>query len=171
MMRLVSLVAVFVGVSVVVAGVLLTDDVYALDDDVRAALDRARQFDTAQVDVAGAHVVSSQYGGAEGSRHVWSEIVSWSPRLWHLHNVLWPEEMEHLMELGRQDLERSTVVGDKGNSVESSVRTSKGTFIERLADPIVKRIEERISRLTMVPVENGEDIQLLEYELGQEYKR
>ena len=174
LMRLVSLVGVLSLSIIIVTNVMLADVAHGLDDDVRAALERAQQFETAPVDVGGAQHSGGGGGGgggADGSRHIWSEVVSWSPRLWHLHNVLWPEEMEHLMELGRQDLERSTVVGEQGASVESSVRTSKGTFIGRLADPIVKRIEERISRLTMVPVENGEDIQLLEYELGQEYKR
>ena len=80
-------------------------------------------------------------------RGTWSEVVSWSPRLLHIHNVLWPEEIEHLIAIGKSQMERSTVVGAKGESVVDHVRTSKGTFLQRLQDPIIKRIEQRISRV------------------------
>ena len=80
-------------------------------------------------------------------RGIWSEVVSWSPRLLHIHNVLWPEEIEHLIATGKSQMERSTVVGAKGESVVDRVRTSKGTFLQRLQDPIIKRIEQRISRV------------------------
>ena len=93
-------------------------------------------------------------GAAGGARRadvepegMWSEVVSWSPRLLHLHNVLGPEEIAHLIALGEAQMERSTVVGAGGKSVVDRVRTSKGTFLQRLHDPIVKRIEQRIARV------------------------
>ena len=42
-------------------------------------------------------------------------------------------------------MKRSTVVGAGGASVEDSIRTSYGTFLKRLQDPIVERVEERLA--------------------------
>eukprot|EP00271_Cylindrocystis_brebissonii_P012405 TRINITY_DN308_c0_g1_i3.p1 TRINITY_DN308_c0_g1~~TRINITY_DN308_c0_g1_i3.p1 ORF type:complete len:207 (+),score=23.15 TRINITY_DN308_c0_g1_i3:991-1611(+) len=42
-------------------------------------------------------------------------------------------------------------------------------FINKGQDEIVKRIEERIAKWTFLPVENGEAIQVLRYNLGQKY--
>ena len=42
-------------------------------------------------------------------------------------------------------MKRSTVVGSGGKSVEDSIRTSYGTFLKRLQDPIVERVEERLA--------------------------
>ena len=61
------------------------------------------------------------------SDKIWSEVISWSPRVIHLHNVVYPEEREHLIKIGETEMERSTVVGNKGESVTSDIRTSKGT--------------------------------------------
>jgi prolyl 4-hydroxylase len=36
--------------------------------------------------------------------------------------------------------------------------------------PLIQKIEQRISDLTGIPVENGEGIQVLRYEKGQQYK-
>lgn len=44
------------------------------------------------------------------------------------------------------------------------VRTSSGMFLIRGQDNIVRTIEERIARYTMIPVENGEGFQVLQYE-------
>jgi hypothetical protein len=40
-----------------------------------------------------------------------------------------------------------------------AVPRSYGMFIRRLADPVVARIERRISLWTHLPIENQEDIQ------------
>lgn len=49
----------------------------------------------------------------------------------------------------------STVVdNDTGESVPSDIRTSTGTFLDRGHDPIVERIEKRVSQVTMIPVGN-----------------
>lgn len=42
-------------------------------------------------------------------------------------------------------MKRSTVVGAGGASVEDSIRTSYGTFLKRLQDPVVTAVEERIA--------------------------
>lgn len=43
---------------------------------------------------------------------------------------------------------------------QCSVRTSSGTFLSRGQDEIVKSIEERIAKYTMLPITNGEGLQV-----------
>ncbi|KAL9669094.1 hypothetical protein QQ045_006635 [Rhodiola kirilowii] len=59
---------------------------------------------------------------------------------------------------------------ESGKSVESQVRTSSGTFLSYAQDEIVAAIESRIATWTFLPIQNGESIQVLRYELGQMYE-
>uniref|UniRef100_K7L211 Prolyl 4-hydroxylase alpha subunit domain-containing protein n=1 Tax=Glycine max TaxID=3847 RepID=K7L211_SOYBN len=54
--------------------------------------------------------------------------------------------------------------------IEVRVRTSSGTFLARGHDKIVRDIEKRIADFTFIPVEHGEGIQVLHYEVGQKYE-
>jgi hypothetical protein len=70
----------------------------------------------------------------------------------------------------RASLTKSTVVDQAtGKPMDSNVRTSKGTFYQRGHDDIIKRIEERVAQVTMVPVENQEGLQVLHYTDGEKY--
>ncbi|KAG8373613.1 hypothetical protein BUALT_Bualt11G0042500 [Buddleja alternifolia] len=63
-------------------------------------------------------------------------------------------------------MEKSTVVdSDTGKSTDSS----SGTFLARGRDKIVRNIEKRIADFTFIPVEQGEGLQILHYEVGQKY--
>ena len=42
--------------------------------------------------------------------------------------------------------------------------------MERGQDPVVASVEERIARWTLLPVGNGEGLQVLNYQPGQEYQ-
>lgn len=66
---------------------------------------------------------------------------------------------------------KKTLVIDKetGQAKESSERTSTGTFLLKGHDDIVQTIEKRIADFTFLPVENGEGLQILNYEFGQKY--
>ena len=65
---------------------------------------------------------------------------------------------------------KSTVVdASTGKSVDSLVRTSSGTFLDRGQDRVEKAVEQRIAVSTMIPEENGEGFQILRYEHGQHY--
>jgi prolyl 4-hydroxylase len=80
------------------------------------------------------------------------EQVSWRPRAFVYHHFLSDEECEHLKELARKRLVKSTVVDNKtGKSMDSLVRTSSGTFLARGEDEVVRAIEKRISLITMIP--------------------
>ncbi|XP_020574544.1 probable prolyl 4-hydroxylase 3 [Phalaenopsis equestris] len=101
----------------------------------------------------------------------WTELLSWEPRAFIYHNFLSKEECEHLIELAKPHMAKSTVVDSTtGKSKDSRVRTSSGMFLSRGKDQIIKAIEKRIADFTFIPVEHGEGLQILHYEVGQKYE-
>ena len=57
-------------------------------------------------------------------------------------------------------MKRSSVVGTNGSSALDDIRTSYGTFIARLLDPVVGRIEARIADWVQIPPSHQEDMQV-----------
>lgn len=109
--------------------------------------------------------------GDEGRVEQWVEVISWEPRAFVYHNFLSKEECEYLINLAKPHMRKSTVVdSDTGKSKDSRVRTSSGTFLARGRDKIIRDIEKRISDFTFLPVEHGEGLQVLHYEVGQKYE-
>ncbi|KAL4577727.1 hypothetical protein LXL04_013840 [Taraxacum kok-saghyz] len=101
----------------------------------------------------------------------WAEVISWEPRAVVYHNFLSEDECEHLINLAKPHMEKSTVVDSvTGKSKDSRVRTSSGTFLRRGQDKTVQAIEKRIADFTFLPVEHGEGLQVLHYEVGQKYE-
>ncbi|KAG1361241.1 Prolyl 4-hydroxylase 5 [Cocos nucifera] len=101
----------------------------------------------------------------------WTEVVSWEPRAFIYHNFLSKEECEFLIELAKPHLVKSTVVDSTtGKSIDSRVRTSSGMFFKRGQNKIIQDIEKRIADYTFIPVEHGEGLQVLHYEVGQKYE-
>ncbi|KAM0055155.1 putative procollagen-proline 4-dioxygenase [Helianthus debilis subsp. tardiflorus] len=114
--------------------------------------------------------VESKKNGDERSDQ-WVEVISWEPRAVVYHNFLSQDECQHLIDLAKPHMEKSTVVDNEtGKSKDSRVRTSSGTFLARGYDETVRTIEERIADFTFLPVENGEGLQVLHYEVGQQYE-
>ncbi|XP_074588434.1 putative prolyl 4-hydroxylase 3 [Curcuma longa] len=100
----------------------------------------------------------------------WTELVSWDPRAFVYHNFLSQKECEYLIELAKPHMQKSTVVDSAtGRSKDSRVRTSAGMFLRRGQDKIIRTIEKRIADFTFIPVEHGEGLQVLHYEVGQKY--
>ena len=105
----------------------------------------------------------------------WMEQISWEPRAFVYHNFLTPEECDHLIALATNawpdGMKQATVVDPKtGATYPSAQRTSSGHFLLRDQDPIVTRIEERISAFAMIPADHGEGMQILRYRRGQLYE-
>ncbi|XP_074308458.1 putative prolyl 4-hydroxylase 10 [Silene latifolia] len=101
----------------------------------------------------------------------WVEVLSWEPRAVVYHNFLSRDECQYLIDLAKPHMEKSTVVDEKtGKSRDSRVRTSSGTFLPRGRDKIIRNIEKRIADFTFLPVEHGEGLQVLHYEVGQKYE-
>ncbi|URD71960.1 P4Hc [Musa troglodytarum] len=81
------------------------------------------------------------------------------------------EECEYIIQLAKPHMKKSTVVNSTtGGSEDSSVRTSSGMFLQRGRDKIIRSIEKRIADYTFIPVEHGEGLQVLHYEVGQKYE-
>ncbi|GLU19719.1 hypothetical protein SLE2022_359530 [Rubroshorea leprosula] len=101
----------------------------------------------------------------------WVEVISWEPRAVIYHNFLSKEECDYLINLATPYMRKSTVVDSQtGKSKDSRVRTSFGTFLSRGVDKIIQNIEKRIADFTFIPVEHGEGLQVLHYEVGQKYE-
>ena len=94
-----------------------------------------------------------------------------SPRIVLLGGLLSVEECDALIEYGRSRLERSPVVSDTdGKTQVHAHRTSRGAMLQRGETELVGRIEARLAALTSWPFENGEGLQMLQYEKGNEYR-
>lgn len=100
------------------------------------------------------------------------EVLSESPKVVVVHGFLSEEECAHLIEIAKPALLRSTVVDlDSKVSKLDDRRTSQGMFFPyNMNDSIVAAIEERIAKFTNIPRENGENIQVLHYDVGGEYQ-
>jgi prolyl 4-hydroxylase len=86
-------------------------------------------------------------------------------------NFMSDEECDGLIEQARPRMERSSVVQPMtGASMVNDIRTSTGMFFKAAESELVARIEKRIERLVHWPVENGEAIQVLNYQQGAEYQ-
>lgn len=103
------------------------------------------------------------------SSEPWVEPLSWRPRSFIFHNFMKLEECDHIVNLAKPFMKRSTVVGAGGASVEDQIRTSYGTFLKRLQDSTVTTIEQRIATWTKLNVTHQEDMQILRYGIGQKY--
>lgn len=95
----------------------------------------------------------------------WIQLVSWNPRLFVYRNFLSTEECDHIKQLAAPFMKRSKVKGD----IIVKSRTSYGTYLQRLLDSTITRIEERVSSWTHVPMVHQENIQVLRYSKGDMY--
>lgn len=100
------------------------------------------------------------------------KIEEWliSPRLMYLRGFLNDEECDHIIDRGRQHIAPSqTVDPETGELIVVESRTSSSTYFALGETPVIARIEKRIADLARLPVENGEGLQVLNYQVGQGY--
>ncbi|MGC1441339.1 MAG: 2OG-Fe(II) oxygenase [Burkholderiaceae bacterium] len=105
-----------------------------------------------------------------GDRLIDIGFVMTDPNVALIENLIAPDECEALIEASRGKLKRSEVVNRETGAFEvNSVRTSAGTHFARGENELVTAVEERIARLTGIPVDHGEPLQVLYYQVGGEY--
>jgi prolyl 4-hydroxylase len=93
------------------------------------------------------------------------------PRVVLLGGLLSLEECDQLVALAQPRMARSeTVDNSTGGSEVNEARTSSGMFFTRGESELLQRIEARIAALVHWPIENGEGVQVLNYQSGAEYK-
>jgi prolyl 4-hydroxylase len=88
-----------------------------------------------------------------------------------LDDLLSADECDELIRLSRIKLKRSTIVDPAtGREAVITERSSYGTFFTACETPFIKRLEDRIATVMNWPAENGEGLQILNYQVGAEYK-
>jgi len=96
---------------------------------------------------------------------------SMRPHVVLFENVLTHDECDALVAEITPRLKRASVVDSKrGGAVIDGRRTSELTAVKRGESPLVSRIEARIARITGVPAERGEPLQVMRYGVGAEYQ-
>ena len=105
-------------VVVIAAGVCLLHASVAAAIDSHSANDRS----TFKVPIIAETDVRTP---VESNITTWIEVISWTPRLIHIHGLLSPDECDYMVTQGNKTIQRSTVVGDQGEPIVSEIRTSK----------------------------------------------
>jgi prolyl 4-hydroxylase len=116
-------------------------------------------------------------------------VLSCAPRVFEIQNFLSHVEVQHILDLAsKQNLDRSTVGDNAASTTTSTTRTSKNTWVPRRTDFITDTIYKRaadvlqineallrsrraseIPELTESHVSVAERLQLVHYEVGQNY--
>lgn len=98
------------------------------------------------------------------------QAVFEKPNVVLFSNFLSPAECATLIALSTPKLTPSMGISqDTGDSELSDSRTSQGTFFQRNENETIVRIENRISKVLNYPVVHGEGLQILKYDIGQQY--
>jgi prolyl 4-hydroxylase len=88
-----------------------------------------------------------------------------------LGEVLTHDECDRLIDIGRARVQRSAVVDPaSGSEITINERNSEGAFVDASTDALVETVDRRLAELFGQPVENGEDLHLLRYGVGGEYR-
>lgn len=100
------------------------------------------------------------------------EVLSQAPFIKLVPRAFTPEECGYLRVLAEPRLQPSFVIDPaSGRRIPHPVRTSAGTsFGPTEEDWIVRKINERIARLSGTDVASGEPLHALRYEPGQQYR-
>jgi len=138
----------------------------------KAKAKRTQGREKAQLLVAPALAVPAHPHNAAGFDPTRIETLSLDkPRAFVYHGFLSEAECDHMVAISTAGLHKSGVVdAETGGSLISDIRTSSGAFIGRRADATIAAIEARIAIWSQIPEDHGEAMQVLRYELGQEYR-
>lgn len=97
-------------------------------------------------------------------------MVSSDPKIILLKNFLTPSECESLIQMGEtHGFARSTVQGSRQNEV-SSERTSHTINFKRNQNDLIKALEQRCTFFCPYESTNVENLQIVRYQPGQQYK-
>ena len=118
-----------------------------------------------------AALVDTDGDGEPETRKQWIEQIATAPRAYVWHGFMSPEECDHVVRAAEPLMERSGVVDARtGAPTVDPIRTSYGAFLPIALDAVVERIEKRAAEWAMVPVTHQEQLHVLRYAEGQQYK-
>ncbi|CAI9111311.1 OLC1v1011507C1 [Oldenlandia corymbosa var. corymbosa] len=102
------------------------------------------------------------------------QVLSLNPRALYFPNFATAEQCQSIIKMAKVELRPSSLALREGETEESTkgIRTSSGMFISSYEDKTgtLARIEEKISKATMIPKSHGEPFNVLRYEIGQRYQ-
>lgn len=88
-----------------------------------------------------------------------------------LDDVFSAEECAGVIALARHKLQPSATLSPKtGENQVADHRTSQGAFLDDAGEPLLQRLNRRIGEIMNQPVEHGEALHVLHYQVGAEYK-
>ena len=88
-----------------------------------------------------------------------------------LDNLLDAAECDELIRLSRIKLQRSTIVDPlTGQEAVMAERSSYGTFFQAAETAFIAQLEARIATVMHWPASHGEGLQILNYQVGAEYR-
>lgn len=89
------------------------------------------------------------------------------PDVYRINDILSPEECQHFIDISQKRFIRSPVAVADGTN--SNARTSSSAFLNKEEDPVVKKLEDRISQLLKIDKRQIEPLQIVHYVPGQKY--
>eukprot|EP00775_Hariotina_reticulata_P011372 gene11372-11521_t len=103
-----------------------------------------------------------------------TKILSWHPRILVFPNFIPKAKAQHIIDIAKGRMAPSGLAWRRGETPDpdQQKRTSTGVFLSRLDDPdgVLSWLEEKISSVTLLPVNHGEAFNILRYELNQRYE-
>ena len=109
--------------------------------------------------------------GTADTREQWIEQIATAPRAYVWHGFMTHEECDHVIATAEPLMEPSGVIDSKtGAPTIDPIRTSYGAFLPIGYDDVVQRIEKRCADWAMIPVDHQEQLHVLRYAPGQQYK-
>mmetsp|Transcript_13811 Transcript_13811/g.45114 ORF Transcript_13811/g.45114 Transcript_13811/m.45114 type:complete len:524 (+) Transcript_13811:90-1661(+) len=120
------------------------------------------------VEIGHAHLLPDLVAAGVTTRIV---TKSFRPLVVEVENFLTPGENHHIISRAKPHMAKSGVAlkdVDKGKAAKE-FRTSSQYFLPTTSDPILERIDKRVSWLTRVPISHAEYIQVLQYKHLEHY--
>lgn len=91
-------------------------------------------------------------------------------QIYEFNDFLNEEDCRALIEYGRSRVTPSMVVCSNGVNCPNSVRTSENTFIKDVENKVAAMITERVEKIMGIDRSHFEDLQIVHYSQGREYK-
>ena len=116
-------------------------------------------------------LVDADGDGEPETRKQWVEQIATAPRAYVWHGFMSHEECDHIIATAEPLMEPSGVINSQtGSPTFDPVRTSYGAFLPIAFDTVVENIEKRAAEWAMIPASHQEQLHVLRYAEGQQYK-
>lgn len=83
-----------------------------------------------------------------------------------IDDFLTPEECDHIISISKDQMKPSMIYSDTSDVYDTASRKSEQAWIKDEADPLVASISQKVSKISQIPIENQEDMQVVSYNPG-----